>query len=85
MARDGEALGSGVVAAFILGAIGGAAVALLLAPGSGRDTRARLRRAARAAGDRAAAAAGEGRDLMEELAADVMDVIDDVIPAREDA
>ena len=61
------------------------AVALLLAPGSVRETRARLRRAARAAGDRATTAVDEGRDLMEELAADVMDVIDDVVPTREDA
>ncbi len=50
----------GFVLAFLAGALTGAAVALLAAPRSGRETRARLRQGARAAG-------GQARDLREDL------------------
>jgi gas vesicle protein len=64
MARD-EAAGGGIVLlAFILGAISGAAVALLYAPGPGRDTREFLGEKAREGRDRAAAAAEKGREFL---------------------
>ena len=57
MASD-EGTGAGsILLAFILGAVSGAAVALLYAPASGRDTREYL-------GDRAAEAAAKGREAL---------------------
>jgi gas vesicle protein len=51
---------------FILGAASGAAVALLYAPATGRDTREYLSERARQGRDQAAAAAGKARDLVEQ-------------------
>ena len=64
MARD-EGAGSGtVLLAFILGAVSGAAVALLYAPQSGTETRELLGDKAREARERAAAAAEMGREVL---------------------
>ena len=64
MARD-EGSGSGsVMLAFILGAISGAAVALLYAPATGRETREYLGEKAREGRDRANAAAEKGRQAV---------------------
>jgi gas vesicle protein len=64
MARD-EGAGAGtVLLAFILGAVSGAAVALLYAPAAGRDTRELLGEKAREGRDRAAAAAEKGREFL---------------------
>jgi len=60
MARDDG--GAGNILAFILGAVGGAAVALLYAPASGRETRERLAERADEARARAAEAAARGRE-----------------------
>jgi len=66
MARD-EGSGSGsVMLAFILGAISGAAVALLYAPATGRETREYLGEKAREGRDRANAAAEKGRQAVAE-------------------
>src|SRR3954469_18755037 len=74
MSRDDEAGAGSILLAFILGAVSGAAVALLYAPASGRETREYLGdRAdeARARGDaadeggaRAADAPARGRDVI---------------------
>jgi gas vesicle protein len=64
MARD-EGAGSGtVLLAFLLGAIGGAAVALLYAPATGRETREYLGDKAREGRERAKEAAARGRDVL---------------------
>ena len=64
MARD-EATGGGtVLLAFILGAVSGAAVALLYAPASGRETRGYLGDRAAEAKEKAAEAAAKGRDAL---------------------
>ncbi len=64
MARhDGAGAGS-VLLAFVLGAVSGAAVALLYAPASGRETREYLGERARESRERATAAAEKGRDLI---------------------
>ena len=52
-----------VVLAFVLGAITGAAVALLMAPASGEETRRILAEKAREGRDRAGEAARQGKEL----------------------
>jgi gas vesicle protein len=63
MARDDGGAGN-ILLAFILGAVGGAALALLYAPASGRETRERLAEKAEEARARAADAAAKGRDVL---------------------
>jgi gas vesicle protein len=53
-----------IITAFVLGALTGAAVALLVAPKSGEDTRRMLGERAREGADRAAEAARQGRELL---------------------
>ena len=62
MARDDSGSGT-VVIAFVLGAITGAAVALLMAPASGEETRRMLADRAREGRDKAGEAARQGREL----------------------
>jgi gas vesicle protein len=50
--------------AFVLGAIAGAAVALLWAPASGEETRRRLGERAREGRDKASEAARQGREFL---------------------
>ena len=53
-----------VMLAFLLGAVAGAAVALLYAPATGRETREFLGEKAREGRDRAAEAAARGREAV---------------------
>ena len=62
MAREDSGAGT-VVVAFALGALAGAAVALLMAPASGEETRRKLAERAREGRDRAGEAARQGREL----------------------
>ena len=62
MARDDSNAGS-VIVAFMLGAVAGAAVALLMAPASGEETRRRLGERAREGADKAREVAGQGREI----------------------
>ncbi len=64
MAKDEGAGAGSVLLAFILGAVSGAAVALLYAPGTGRETREVLGDKAREGRDRASAAAERGREIV---------------------
>jgi gas vesicle protein len=61
MARDDSGT---VVVAFVLGAIAGAAVALLMAPTSGEETRRVLADKAREGRERASQAARQGREFV---------------------
>ena len=61
MARDDGAAGT-VVIAFVLGAVTGAAVALLMAPTSGEETRRILADRAREGRERASEAARQARE-----------------------
>jgi gas vesicle protein len=63
MARDDGAAGT-VVVAFVLGALTGAAVALLMAPASGEETRRILAEKAREGRERATEAARQGREFV---------------------
>ena len=64
MARD-DGTGAGtVLLAFLLGAVSGAAVALLYAPVTGRETREYLGEKAREGRERAADAAQKGRQAI---------------------
>jgi gas vesicle protein len=62
MPRDNGA--GNVMLAFLVGAVAGAAVALLYAPASGQETREFLGEKAREGRDRAADAAAKGRDAI---------------------
>jgi len=64
MARDEGAGAGSILLAFALGAISGAAVALLYAPQSGEETRRFLGEKAREGRERAAEAAARGRDML---------------------
>ena len=64
MARDEGAGAGSVLLAFILGAVSGAAVALLYAPATGRETREILGEKARDGRERAREAAERGRQVL---------------------
>jgi gas vesicle protein len=64
MARDDGGAAGTIVVAFVLGAITGAAVALLLAPTSGEETRRLLSEKAREGRDKASDAARQGREFL---------------------
>jgi gas vesicle protein len=64
MARDEGAGGGSILLAFLLGAVSGAAFALLYAPATGRETRELLGEKAREGRERAAEAAEKGRDIL---------------------
>jgi gas vesicle protein len=64
MARDDESTAGTVILAFVLGAVTGAAVALLMAPASGGDTRRVLSDKAREGRERAEQAARQGREFL---------------------
>ena len=66
MARDDNGGAGSILLAFILGAVSGAAVALLYAPASGRETREYLNEKAEEARARAAEAAAKGREALKE-------------------
>jgi gas vesicle protein len=64
MARDQAAGAGSILLAFLLGAVSGAAVALLYAPQTGRETRDYLGDKAEEARRRAADAAAKGREAI---------------------
>lgn len=63
MANDTSNAGATVMFAFVVGALTGAAVALLFAPASGEETREYLGQKAREGRARARETADQGRDL----------------------
>jgi gas vesicle protein len=66
MARDEGAGAGSILLAFLLGAVSGAAVALLYAPATGRETREYLGERAREGREAAAKAAERGREVINE-------------------
>jgi gas vesicle protein len=63
MARDESGAGT-ILLAFLLGAVSGAALALLYAPASGRETRELLGEKAKEGREKAAEAATRGREMI---------------------
>jgi gas vesicle protein len=64
MANDDSAGAGSILLAFILGAVSGAALALLYAPAAGRETREYIGERAREGRARAAEAAAKGREAI---------------------
>ena len=64
MARDDGGAAGTVVVAFVLGALTGAAVALLLAPATGEETRRILTEKAKEGREKAADAARQGKEFL---------------------
>ncbi len=64
MARDDAGAAGTVIVAFVLGALTGAAVALLVAPATGEETRRTLAEKAREGRQRATEAARQGREFV---------------------
>src|SRR4026207_317345 len=64
MARDDGGAAGTVIGAFVLGAVAGGAVALLLAPATGEETRRVLAEKAREGRQRATEAARQGREFV---------------------
>ena len=64
MARDHDGQAGAVLMAFVLGAVSGAAVALLWAPTAGEETRRLVNEKAREGRERATDAARQGREFV---------------------
>jgi gas vesicle protein len=64
MARDDGGAAGTMVVAFLLGAVTGAAIALLLAPATGEEMRRMLGETAREGRERAGDAARQGREFL---------------------
>jgi gas vesicle protein len=75
MARDDNAAGT-VIVSFILGAITGAAVALLMAPATGEETRRILQEKAREGRQRAEEAARQGREFVDRQKSTVLSAVE---------
>jgi len=68
--------GGAVFAAFILGAVAGAAAALLFAPATGEETRRLLAERAREGRDKASEAATRGREFVDRQREGIAQAID---------
>jgi len=66
MARDEETGAGMVLLAFLVGAVAGAAVALLYAPATGRETRDLITEKSREGREKAASLAEKGRQVINE-------------------
>jgi len=85
---DEQGGGSGFVAGLVIGALAGAALAMILAPATGEDTRDLLVAKAREAGERARDTAGDAGDLLargRDLVADAKTRLDGAIAEGKDA
>jgi gas vesicle protein len=85
MAReDGNGVGS-VLVAFLVGAVAGAAVALLFAPAAGKETREFLSDKAREGRDKAVEAARQTREALQRQRENIASAIDRGRDAYRDA
>lgn len=73
---NGNGNAGAIMVAFVLGAIAGAATALLLAPASGEETRRVLADKAREGRDKAAEAAKQGKEFIERQKATLSEAVE---------
>ena len=71
-----DSIGSSMMMAFVVGALTGAAVALLFAPASGEETREYLGKWAREGTDRAREAMDQGREYYERQRENLVTAVD---------
>jgi len=76
MARSDSGAAGSIIMSFVLGALTGAAVALLMAPASGDETRRKLAERAREGADKASEAARQGREFVEHQRETVVEAIE---------
>jgi gas vesicle protein len=76
MARDDAGAAGTVVVAFVLGAITGAAVALLMAPATGEELRRTIADKAREGREKAEEAARQGREFVDRQRANVASAVE---------
>jgi gas vesicle protein len=76
MSRDSSIGAGSVMIAFVVGALTGAAVAILFAPASGEETRERIGQRARESRDRAREALDQGREYYERQRDNLASAID---------
>jgi len=76
MARDHDGDAGTLLMAFVLGAVSGAAMALLWAPGPGEETRRLLNDKAREGRERANDVARQGRDFVDRQRESITTAID---------
>lgn len=76
MARDDGGAAGTIVVTFVLGALAGAAIALLLAPASGEETRRILSDKAKEGRDKASDAARQGREFINRQRENIATAID---------
>jgi gas vesicle protein len=84
MSNNGSSAGT-VLLAFALGAVAGAAVALLYAPAAGEETRRKLADRAREGRERAADLAREGREFFDRQRESISAAVDRGREAFDDA
>jgi gas vesicle protein len=76
MAKEDSGAGGTIISAFVLGTLTGAAVALLMAPAAGDEIRRKVAAKAREGADRAAEAARQGREFMDQQRGTVVEAIE---------
>ena len=76
MSQDDAAGAGTVLVAFLVGAVAGAAVALLYAPAAGKETRELLSEKARESRDKATAMAEKGRQVLNDSRETLTSAID---------
>jgi gas vesicle protein len=76
MARDDSGTAGTIISAFVLGALTGVAVALLMAPATGEEMRRKVAEKAREGADKAAEAARHGREFVDQQRGTVVEAIE---------
>jgi gas vesicle protein len=76
MSRDSDGHAGVIMMAFVMGAIAGAATALLVAPASGSETRLALNERAREGRDKAGSAARQGAEFIKKQREQIATAID---------
>lgn len=76
MARDDSGAAGSIITAFVLGALAGAAAALLMAPATGDELRRKVAEKAREGADKATEAARQGRQFVDQQRGSVVEAIE---------